>query len=70
MRDWLITARTKRGFTQKQMAEALNMSEPYYSLIENGKRQKKMEISLAINIGNVLGLSLEEIVGHEAKEVG
>lgn len=65
MRDWLKEARLKKPLTQKQMASELGISEAYYSLIENGERQQNMDISLAIKIGNILGMNLQEIASAE-----
>lgn len=65
MRDWLKDARLTQRLTQKQMADALGITESYYSLIEGGDRQKKMDVSLAIKIGNTLGISIEEIIAKE-----
>ena len=65
MRDWLKEARTQQRLTMKQMADAIGVTESYYSMIESGNRQKKMDVSLAIKLGNVLGLSLQEIVDAE-----
>lgn len=69
MRDWLKEARLKQRLTQKQMADALGITEAYYSRIESGDRQKKMDVSLAISIGNILGMSVQEVIdAEEAKE--
>ena len=65
MRDWLKEARLKQRLTQKQMADALGITEAYYYLIESGRRQKNMDVSLAIKIGNTLGISIEEIITKE-----
>lgn len=65
MREWLREARLQQRLTQKQMADAIGVTEGYYSFIESGDRQKKMDVTLAVKIGNVLGLSLEEIVKAE-----
>lgn len=65
MREWLKDARLEQRLTQKQMADAIGVTESYYCMIEGGDRQKKMDVTLAIKIGNVLGLSLEEIVKAE-----
>lgn len=65
MREWLRDARIRQRLTMKQMADAIGIAESTYSLIENGKRQKKMDVSLAIRLGNVLGMSLQEIVEAE-----
>ena len=67
MRDWLRAARAAQRLTQKQVADALGVTEAYYSMIEGGNRQKNMDVSLAIKLGNVLGMSLEEIAAKEAE---
>lgn len=65
MRDWLKEKRTEKGMTMAEMAKRLDLSESYYSKIESGDRQKKMDVSLAIKIGNTLGISIEEIIAKE-----
>lgn len=65
MRDWLKEARTRQRLTMKQMGDAIGVTESYYSMIESGNRQKKMDVSLAIKLGNVLGMSVQEIVEAE-----
>jgi len=65
MREWLKEARTAQRLTQKQMADAIGVTEAYYSMIESGERQKKMDLSVAIRIANTLGLSLDEVVAAE-----
>ena len=67
MRDWLKEARTQQRLTMKQMADAIGVTESYYSMIESGNRQKSMNISLAFRLGNVLGMSLQEIMEAECK---
>ncbi len=66
MRDWLFKARTEKGLTMKQMGEALDVSESYYSMIESGNRQKRMDITLVSRLSSVLGLSISEIANLEA----
>lgn len=68
MRNWLKEARTKQRLTQKQMADALGITEVYYSRIECGDRQKNMDVSLAIGIGNILGMSVQEVIDAEEAE--
>ncbi len=68
MRNWLKEARTKQRLTQKQMADALGITEAYYSRIECGDRQKNMDVSLAIGIGNILGMSVQEVIDAEEAE--
>jgi len=65
MRHWLRDARMNKGFSMKQMGEALDISESYYSLIENGERQKRMDITLVSKISAVTGLPIGEIAAYE-----
>jgi transcriptional regulator with XRE-family HTH domain len=65
MRDWLIKARTDKGLTMRQMGEALDISESYYSLIESGERQKRMDLALVTRLSAVLGIPITEIAEKE-----
>ena len=64
-RDYLIAYRKESGISAAEMAEKLGLSESYYSLIENGKRQKNMDITLAALISNVTGIPIQRIVEIE-----
>lgn len=65
MREWLKEARLARKLTQKQMADAVGVTEAYYSLIESGDRQKKIDLTLALRLGTALGLSIAEVAKLE-----
>lgn len=65
MRSWLKNARESKGLTMKAAADGLNISESYYCSIENGTRQKRMDITLASKIAAVFGLPLADIVEME-----
>lgn len=65
MRDWLLSARKEKGMTQQEVAKKLDISEAYYSYIESGDRQKKMDISLASKLSVMFGIPLDEIVEKE-----
>lgn len=67
MRDWLKEKRTAKGLTMAAMAEKLDLTESYYSLIEAGKRQQKMDIVLVGKLSAVLSVPVSEIVELEAK---
>lgn len=67
MRDWLKEKRTERGLTMAQMAERLDLTESYYSLVESGKRQQKMDIVLAAKLSAVLAFPIDQIVELESK---
>lgn len=61
MRKWLLDARTKAGLSQQETASKLNLTRQYYTMIENGQRQKSLDIQLAKKIGELFGLTLEQI---------
>lgn len=53
MRQWLISARRKKGLTQKDMAEAVQVSQPSYWAYEHGNSRPSPEN--AKKIASVLG---------------
>ena len=67
MRKWLKDARTAKNMTMKQIAAELGITESYYSLIENGDRQKTMDISLAKKLSEILSIPVEKIVSMETE---
>ena len=68
MRKWLYEARSKSGLTQKQMGEKLDITEAYYSYIESGERQKKLDITLAAKLSGIFGMTIQQIVELESKK--
>lgn len=69
MRDWLRRSREEKGLTIAEMAQKLDISLSYYSLVESGKRQKKMDITLLTRISSVLDLPLADAVSLEAAKI-
>jgi transcriptional regulator with XRE-family HTH domain len=65
VRDYLKAMRKDRGLSLQDMADKIGISRQYYQLIENGERQKKMDITLVKRIATVLGVSLETIIEQE-----
>ena len=65
MREWLKDARTKAGFTMRDVGEKLGISESYYCAIEKGERQKKMDMMVASGLSMILGIPISEIVRME-----
>lgn len=59
----------KAGMTMAEVAEKISISESYYSMIEAGERQKQMDITLAVKLADVLGLSIESVVAMEREDV-
>lgn len=70
MRDWLKQKRAEKGLTMAEMATQLDLTESYYSRIENGDRQKKMDIALLCKLSDVLGMATDEIILLERTEAG
>lgn len=67
VRDWLKEKRIGKNLTQDQMAEQLGISLSYYNLIENGERQKKMDLSIANQLSVILGMTLMQIIEKESE---
>ena len=65
MREWLTARRKEIRKTQDQVAKELNVSAPYYCLIESGQRMKRMDIPFAIALAKAVELSLTEIIERE-----
>ena len=65
MRDYLKKLRDEHGMTAAELARKLDISESYYSLIENGKRQEKMDLVLAAKISAIFSMELSEVLAHE-----
>lgn len=55
----LKTLRLKKGLTQKELAEMLNITVSYLSKIENEK--KMPNVLLAIRLANALDCKVEDI---------
>lgn len=65
MREYLIKLRKGKSLTQQQMADKIGITKQYYSLIEKGKRQKKMDIVLVSAIASVFDMPIEQIAKYE-----
>jgi transcriptional regulator with XRE-family HTH domain len=63
-RRWLVIQRLKivrmeKGILQKQLSDAVGVSESYYCQLENGSR--RMSLPVAQKIAQVLGVSLDDL---------
>ena len=65
MREWLKKLRDEKGFSQENVAKELGVVQGHYSMIENGERQKKLDLSLVIKLSEILGVSIDYIVEKE-----
>lgn len=68
MRDWLRAMRIEKKYTMKEMGDKLNISESYYCAIENGDRQKKMDITFAASLAEIFSVPISAIVLFETAQ--
>lgn len=66
-REYLKKLRAEEGFTTQEVADFFGISKQYYSLIENGASQKRMDITLVRKIADLFGLTLEQVAEEEQK---
>ena len=63
------SAREKKGMTQEQLAELVNLSPMHVSVIERGNKLPRLET--LINIANILDVSadllLQDVVNNQVK---
>ena len=67
MRDWLISLRKERGFSQKYVSEQIHIAQPSYCTIESGKTTPSVETAKAI--GKVLGFDWKRFYEDSAEAV-
>ena len=67
MREWLKNLRTEKNLTMKDLGRKLGISESYYCEIENGNRQKKMDVTLIAGLSNALNIPMAVIVQKESE---
>lgn len=65
VRKYLMTLREQQNESQQNVADALGISRQYYSMIENGDRQKRMDVMLIAAISTHFCVPVAEIVAHE-----
>ena len=65
MREWLKNLRTEKKYTQKELGAKLGISESYYCAIENGERQKNMDMLIVSGLSAAFGVSVARIVQME-----
>lgn len=56
----IAEARTRQGMSQEQLAEAIDSTNVYISLLENGQRQPSLNATILI--ARSLGMKPEELV--------
>jgi len=58
----LIRARNAADLSQKDVAEALHVSQPYIAQVERGSRP--MSLSLMVRYANAVGASIQVVSNH------
>ena len=67
MRKWLKDIREKKNFSQQNVAKNVGITRQYYNQIENGERQKDLDLSMAIKLAKIFDVSIDWIVAQEEK---
>ena len=70
MRDYIKKLRDSAKMTQDDIAKKLGISRAYYVRIENGERQKDLDLSLVLNLSKIFGVPVDYIIAEEAKLKG
>ena len=65
MRKWLRNLRTEYNLSQTEVASRMNLKQQYYQLIESGKRQKDLDMSLIVKISEIFDVPVEWIIEQE-----
>lgn len=67
MREYMRQLRKKQGLTQKQVANAVGISQCYYCQIEKGFRGGHVGIDTFSSLANALGVDVGEFFKSEIK---
>lgn len=67
MREYLKELRQKHRMTQQDVAKKLGISTQYYQLLESGKRQKKLDLTVAAKLSTIFGVTADFIISSEEK---
>jgi transcriptional regulator with XRE-family HTH domain len=65
LREYLIKLRKGKSLTQQQMADKIGITKQYYSKIEKGERQRKMDLVLVSAIASIFDVPIEQIAEYE-----
>ncbi len=67
MRGYLKNVRTNKNLSQQEIATKLDISLSYYNQIENGERQKDLDLSMATKLAKIFDVSIDWIIAEEEK---
>lgn len=67
LRKWLKELREREKLSQTTVAKQLGITQHYYSMIENGERQKDLDLSIVMKFAELFGVTVEWIAEQEKK---
>ena len=67
MREYLKTLRENAKMTQDDTAQKIGISRAYYVRIENGERQKDLDLSFVVRLAGLFDVSVDWIAEQEKK---
>ena len=67
MREWLKELRERNNLSQTTVAKQLGIAQNYYHYIENGERQKDLDLSFVVRLAGLFGVSVDWIAEQEKK---
>ena len=67
MRNYLKNLRDSSKLSQNEVADSLGVSRTYYLRIENGERQKDLDLSILIKLSKLFNVSIDYIISEEEK---
>lgn len=65
LRDYLKKLRKDKHLTQQNVADSLGISATYYLYIENGERQKDLDLSIVMKLSELFDVTVEWIAERE-----
>ena len=67
VREYLKKLRLKKKMTKQAVADFLGISQNYYTYIENGERQKSLDLAYASKLAELFNVSVDWIAKEEQK---
>lgn len=65
VREYLKKLRLKKKMTKQAVADFLDISQNYYTYIENGERQKSLDLAYASKLAELFNVSVDWIAKQE-----
>lgn len=64
-REYLRRLRAEKGLSSAEVADIFGMTRQNYSLIETGAGQKRMDVTICVQISELFGISLDQVAAYE-----